>query len=300
MAEATLAPETEVQTPPNDDALLTPDSTAEDTPPADNQEEDSSHIDALLEELSKDDAATAGDDGKAATADGLVPAPEKALTPEEIREQTRKELEAESEAKRNADNLRSYREGVARSFQNVEAELSAKAKEWGLGVDEIDWLRQRFQNHNGHWKVLYDAAIEQASPQIETRAYQRAEAEVSKHLLDAIAEDLGEGAQKALVGEIGKSIKTWPDMAKAIAKEARKGYVAKDEVTKAQRRLAEKIDAALKGRGMSLKDITGNGGSDLPPVRGGNTRAGTVEWAKSAPVTELLADQARERAGRGT
>lgn len=295
MAEATLAPETEV-TPPNDDALLTPDSTAEDTPPADNQEEDSSHIDALLEELGKDDAATAGDDGKAATADGLVPAPEQKLTPEEAKEEGRREKEAEIEARRVSEERKRYLDGMAFVVGDVPEKLKQFVKDYGLDVDAADRLTKEFNRLNGAIRPLFEHALEQQRPQIESQAYQRAEAEVSKHLLDAIAEDLGEGAQKALVGEIGKSIKTWPDMAKAIAKEARKGYVAKDEVTKAQRRLAEKIDTALKGRGMSLKDITGNGGSDLPPVRGGNTRQGTVDWALTASPEELLADRARRLA----
>ena len=266
MAEATLTAETEV-TPPNDDALTTPDPAPESVEPTDDQKEDTSHIDAFLEGLGTDDAGTAAGDGKVAPTDGVVPPPEKALTPEEIREETRKELEAEQAKNQTAAQLKAYRDGVNRSFQNVESELSAKAKEWGLDIDAADWLRQRFQNHNGHWKVLYEAAIEQAQPQIHGKAYQDAEAQVSKHLLDAVLEDLGEPAHKAITGDIGKGIKTWPDMAKAIAKEARKGYVPQSNVTEAQRKALEKVDVALKERGLSLAQFTGNSNPQTPAIK---------------------------------
>lgn len=269
---AELIPETE-QKQPEDAALTNPDSTQESTEQANDQQEDTSHIDAFLEGLGSDDADTSTDDGKGATTDGTAPSTEK---PAATREEIRQELEAEDKVRREAENLKTYRDGVSRSFQSVDGDLMAKAKEWGLDLDQADWLKERFRQHNGHWNVLYQAALEQASPQIESRAYQRAEGEVSKQLLDTIAEELGDA--KALTGEIGKSIKTWPDMAKALVKEARKGYVTKDEVTKGQRKVLDRIDTALKGRGMSLKDITGNGGSDLPPIRGA---AGSLNTAQA-------------------
>lgn len=288
MAEATLE-KTEVQQ-PEDAALTNPDSTQESTEQANDQQEDTSHIDAFLEGLDAEDAGTSTEDGKSATTDGTAPSTEKAPVSEE---EIRQKIEAENKTRTDAENLRSYREGVSRSFQGVEAELTQKAKEWGLDIDAADWLKSRFQQHNGHWNVLYQAAIEQASPQIESRAYQRAEGEVSKQLLDTFAEELGDN--KALTGEIGKSIKTWPDMAKALVKEARKGFVPKDDVSKGQRKVLDRIDKALQGRGMSLKDITGNGGSDLPPIRGSSgLRAGTQEWAENASIEELKAYRARQ------
>lgn len=267
MAEAILAPETEV-TPPNDDALLTPDSTTESAPPADNQEEDTSHIDAFLEGLGSDDAAQVGDDGKAATPDGTVPAPQN-LTPEEAREQGRREKEAELETQRTSQERQRYIEGLNFVVQDVPAKLTALAVKYGFDPADTTELMNQLNRFNGAYKPLYEHAVQQATPQVRQQAYQEAEASVSQHLLAAVTEDLGDAAGKAITGEIGKSIKTWPDMAKAIAKEARKGFVPQADLTKAQRKVLDKIDTALKGRGMSLRDITGNGGSDLPPIRGG-------------------------------
>lgn len=292
MAEATLQAETEV-TPPNDDALLTPDSTTESAPPADNQEENV--FDAILEGLGDDDAETVADNGTGAPADGKVP-PAQTLTPEEAREQGRRERDAELASQQTSAERQRYLDGLNNVVQDVPLKLTALAERYGMSPADVTELYTQFNRLNGAYKPLYEHSLEQATPQVKAQAYQEAEASVSKHLLDAVAEDLGDNAHKAITGEIGKSIKTWPDMAKAIAKQARTGFVPKEEVTKAQKRVLEKIDTALKGRGMSLKDITGNGGSDLPPIRGGTTRQGTVEWATEAPISELLADKARRAA----
>lgn len=261
---AEAIPQTEV-TPPNDDALLTPDPTPESTPAPEVNEEDAA-LDAILEGLGSDDVGTGDEDGKSAAPDGLVPPAEKALTPEEAKEQGRREAEAEIANKQKALQDQAYIEGVRRSFQSVDADINAKAKERGWDLDDVEWIKSRFQSHNGHWNVLHKAALDQASPQIKGQAYQEAEAEVSKLLLTTISEELGESALKAIQTAAPK---TWPDLAKAITKEARKGYVAKEEVVKGQKALLKKLEGPLSERGITLAQITGSTGPQTPAARGG-------------------------------
>lgn len=265
MAEATLTPvETEV-TPPEDVALTTPESAPE-TEPAPEADEEASVIDSILESFGSDEETGAGD-GKGAATDGSVSTPEKALTPEEIREQTRREVEAENANKQTAAQRQAYLDGVRRSFQAVDAELDAKADEWGLPTEARQWLRGRFQNHNGHWNVLYQAALEEAAPTLKVQGWNEGVQDASEKAWAGIKEELGEPALKAIQTA---QPATWAELAKAVAKEARKGYVAKEEVTKAQRKVLAKLKEPLAARGITLEQLTGSTGPDVPPARAGS------------------------------
>jgi len=289
VAEAVPSTETE-EKPPEDVAVTTPDSTPEQTPENDNQQEDTSFVDDILKGLDSSDAPTGADDGKAATTDGQVPASEKPKTEAEIRQQ----IEAENRQRQEADNLRLYREGVNRSFQSLDSDLSQMAKEWGLDIEQADRLKQRVQQHNGHWNVLYQAAIEQAKPQIEQQVDQRTQATVANLIYETVKGDLGDSSVKALQ-EAGA--KDWGEFIKAVGNQYRKGYVPAADYTKKSsvKELLKRIDTAAREHGFSLDAFTGNGGTDLPPPRSGNVRTGTKEWAESAPIEQLLADRARRQ-----
>lgn len=250
---------------------------------------------SLLESLDVSESATDEATGTAPTGDSPSN-PLEGLTPEQIEERgaqrERERIQRESETTQRQARI----DGLNRALPATKESVKQMLSNIGVDTDVVLAVLGKMDELHGTHIALRESDFERVAPQVKAQAYQEAEASVSKHLLDAVAEDLGDNAQKAIQGEIGKSIKTWPDMAKAIAAEARKGYVAKEEVTKAQKRVLEKIDTALKGRGMSLKDITGNGGSDLPPIRGGgNVRPGTAAWAQSASINDI--NEALKKAG---
>lgn len=263
MAEVALAPETEV-TPPEDVALTTPDSQVEQTPESDNQQDETSFVDDILKGLDSESVSTGSEDGKDATTDGQVPVTAPPKTEAEIRQQ----LEAEQRAQQEAQNLRTYREGVTRSFQNLDSDLTQMAKEWGLDLDQAERLKQRVQHHNGAWNVLYQAAVEQVRPQIQQEAATEMQRQVAMLQYDAIKEELGETAVKALQSG---GVNTWQDFTKSVVKEARKGYVPAADYTskKAVKELLAKYDTALQQRGLSLESLNGTANISLPPPRGG-------------------------------
>ncbi len=226
---------------------------------------------ALLETLEVDPSATEETTGAAPTSDSPSN-PLEGLTPQQIEERgaqrERERLQRESDTTQRQARV----DGLNRALPTIKESVKQTLTNAGMDTETVLGVLGKLDELHGTHIALRESDFERVAPSVKAQAYQEAEATVSKHLLDAVAEDLGDAANKAITGEIGKSIKTWPDMAKAIAKEARKGYVAKDEVRKGQTKILEKIDTALKGRGMSLKDITGNGGSDLPPIRGAQGR----------------------------
>lgn len=295
---AEAIPETEV-TPPEDVAVTTPESTPESTPAPETNEEPSV-IDAILESFGEGEG-TGADDGKGLATDGKVPPAEVALTPEEAKAQGRREAEAEIANRQTTAQRQAYLDGVRRSFQAVDAELDAKADEWGLTTEGRQWLRGRFQAHNGHWGVLHQAALNEASPEIKIQGFNEGVMDASEKAWTGIKEELGEPALKAI--QTAKP-DTWADLAKAVAKEARKGYVpSSDYVSKASAKAQlDKLEAALKDRGASgivtrsLADLTGGTGPDTPAARGGSGGRMTKAAFDALPIDEQLKVPAAERA----
>lgn len=277
---AEAIPEVE-QTPPEvvDNPNLEP---APETTPAPEADEEESVIDSILESFGSDEE-TGADDGKGATTDGSVSTPEKALTPEEAKEQGRREAEAELATRQTAAQRQAYLDGVRRSFQAVDAELDAKADEWGLPTEARQWLRGRFQAHNGHWNVLYQAELEQAAPQLKVQGFNEGVIDASEKAWAGIKEELGEPALKAIQSA---KPETWDKLAAAIAKEARKGYVAKEEVTKAQRKVLAKLKEPLAARGITLEQLTGSTGPSLKSPTGGSGPRITTDHENNVAFNE--------------
>lgn len=265
MAEAVLAPETEV-TPPEDVANPTPEVTTEAAPEGVNQE-DTSFIDNILSGIDSESVATA-DDGKGVTTDGSAPAGTENLTPEQAKEQGRREKEQEIASERTSLERQNYINGLNFVVKDVPDKLTALAERYSMSPADVTEMFSQFNRLNGALRPLYDHATEQARPQIYQQAGQEMEREVARLQNLAIKEALGDAALKALSNE---SIKTWEDWTKGIVAEARKGYVPSSDYTskKSVKDLLSKYDTALKERGLSLADITGNGGTDLPPPQGG-------------------------------
>lgn len=273
MAEAVLAPETEV-TPPEDVANPTPEVTTEGAPEGVNQEEESSIIDDILAGIDSESTSTAND-GKGVTTDGTAPSAQ-TLTPEEAKEQGRREKEQEIASERTSLERQNYINGLNYVVKDVPEKVKQIAKEYGLDFDATDRLTSEFNRLYGALKPLYDHAVEQQRPQIEQQADQRTQATVAQLIYDKVKEDLGDSAVKALQDA---GAKTWGDFVDAVGKGYRKGYVPAADYTskKAVKELLGKYDAALKERGLSLADITGNGGQDLPRAQGGTgTRYATT------------------------
>lgn len=264
MSEAVLD-KTEV-TPPEDVALTTPESTPESTPAPENNEDDAA-LDAILEGLGSSDAETGTDDGKGASTNELVPPATKPLTPEEAREQGRRDRDAEIATQQTSAERQRYLDGLNNVVQDVPLKLTALAEKYAMAPTDVTELYTQFNRLNGAYKPLYDHSVSQREPQIRGQAYQEAEAEVSKLLLTTISEELGESALKAIQTAAPK---TWPDLAKAITKEARKGYVAKEEVSKGQKALLKKLEGPLAERGITLAQITGSTGPQTPAATGGS------------------------------
>ena len=109
-------------------------------------------------------------------------------------------------------------------------------------------------------------ASDRVAPQLREQQDQQTQATVAQLLYDTVQKDLGDASVKALQTA---GAKTWDDFAKAIGKEYRKGYISNDKAKENLRGFAKKIDTALKERGSSLAEITGNGGVNLPTPRGG-------------------------------
>lgn len=303
MAEATLAAvETEV-TPPNDATLATPDATTETVTQPDDQQEDTSHIDAFLEGLGTEEAGTEGADGKDAATDGEVPlAEQKPQTEAEIREDERRKLTQQANSQKNSEEYRNRVTSlnwVAR--EDVPAKLTALAEKYGMQATDVTELFTQVNRLHGALKPVLEYELEQQKPQIVNEAATEMQKQVATLMYEAVKEDLGEPSLTALQSG---GIKTWQDFTKAIVKEARKGYVPESDyvpraavgkrIDKYEKAIAERGSAGIVTR--SLKELDGTGGQDLPSARGGNSRQGTKEWAESASIEELLLDKARRSA----
>lgn len=158
---AELLTETE-QPQPDAEAQSDPNPAAEPVTAPESEASDETSYDDILTGLLADPATATGD-GEAAPANETGP-PEKALTPEEIREQTRRELEAEN-AKKQTDYQRQQQlAGIRRSFASLDDDLDKILSE-ELGVTDLAQIKRvksRVQQHNGHWNELYQNDVQTA------------------------------------------------------------------------------------------------------------------------------------------
>lgn len=289
MAEVAVAPETE-QTPPEDVAVVSPESPTEAAPAPENVEE-TSPVDAILDSIGAASTANAGENDTNATPDPVVP-PEPQQSPEQIRQQERERVTAENR-------INGLKWVVTQDAPDKLAKLANQLDEEGREI-----LRTELNRIKGAFDPLLQRAVDvdtNIAPQHRNQGWNEAVTDMSNQVWKALPDVLGEDGAKAVQGSLPQNA-TWGHMANAIAKEARKGYVpAKDYVSKAstQEHLA-KFEAALKDRAAqgivtsSLRELNGTGGQDLPAARtSGRLQPGSQEWAEEAPVSELLADRAR-------
>lgn len=267
MAEATLTAETEV-TPPNDEVLEAPNPAPEaDAPPADPEIESPYADDDILKELGLSDAADGNGDGAGTASDGRVPSEYEGLSPEEIERKVEEKAQAKATQTQTAAARQNYVEGLRRYVANAVTEADRQADANG-GVLDRDWVKTNLNRIKGDYDQLieYDTAV----------ARQAGATQVANLYGQASVQLLGQdGANALFKANHQDPVSYMEGFALAYAK--KHGYVEPKEVKarevaagiKGFRNAEAKHDAALKGRGMSLKDITGNGGSDLPPIRGG-------------------------------
>lgn len=242
-----------------------PESIPEPTTPA--VEEDTSGIDAIVSSLDVE-PATAETTGSTASSDGTPDALLKDLTPEQIEERgAQRERERLQQASTAAERQRRL-DGMNNALPAIKGRVKDALAAEGLQADTVLSILGMFDELHGTHLGLRQFDLEQYRPQIVTEAGAEMQRQVAGLMYQAIKEDLGEPALKGVQGE---NVKTWADLTKAIAKEARKGYVPASDYTskKSVKDLLSKYDTALKERGLSLADITGNGGTDLPPPQGG-------------------------------
>lgn len=224
---AEALPETEALQ-PNAETQSDPNPATEPEAAAENEE---TSYDDILTNLLADPATEAGD-GKATSADETGP-PEKVLTPDEIREQTRRDVERENAQKQTDYQRQQQLNGIRRSFASLDDDLDKILTE-ELGVTDLNQIKRvkaRVQQHNGHWNELYQNDV------------QGAQAVTKTAMREALIE-----AGKKFTGEKefdpGTSL---DEYAERIAEHARKGYKSPSEIkaerTDAQKVLLKRLDA---------------------------------------------------------
>ncbi len=284
---AEAIPSTEVEQ-PNEAPEATPEVTTEAAPEV-NQEE--AELDSVFAAFA-DGAGTDATDGTPAATDGTPADPYAGLTPAQIAEKVRSE-EADR-AKSAAESVKSqaYMQGLANVAKNTPQAIEDKLDALGIVGEDKKFIRDAVHNLNSAYNQVYQDAIE--------RANKTAGENFSTAYKEGAVKALGkDGADAAYDGN-----PDWETFFGRIGEQYAKknGLATKKEVsearTEAQKAALKKVDEALKSRGMSLAQFTGNANPSVPPVRGGGGRfpVGSQEWAENASVEELLADKARRAA----
>jgi hypothetical protein len=265
-------------------------------PTTETPEAETTDYGSLLESLEVDPSATEPATGAAPTSDSPSN-PLEGLTPQQIEERgaqrERERLQRESETTQR----QAREDGLNRALPALKE--SVKQLLAGLDADTVLSVLGKFDEFHGTHLALRQGDVDRMSPQIKSAAYNEAAVFTFEALTAAAKEELGDDAHKALTGTKHES---WADVTKHIVKEARKGLVPKEDVTKGQRDLLEKLDkrvTTLAAQGISiksLKDITGNGGSDLPPIRGGTGGRMTLAQFNNLSIDEQAKVPPAERA----
>ncbi len=232
--------ETEI-TQPEAEAPVSPEPVEEIAPAPEPEVEDDFATD-VLKELGLADLATPTETGGAAPANETEADPYAGLSAKEAYEKGQKDTEAAESAKTSTKDYQTYVKGVTNSFQSVDADLKAFASEVGLSLDQADQLRQRFANHNGHWKVLHDHTVMQ-----EKQTYQE---NVRQTLLAAAKRAGIENPEFASIDEY----------AAKLTEHGQAGHVPESKAKERER------DAATKAVAAYRKRLT-NAGVDIPGVR---------------------------------
>ncbi len=266
MAEATLTTETEVVTPPNDAAVLPPESPAESVPAPENVEapanDEPSVVDAILDSIGNAVAKDAGDDGKNAAPDGVVPYQP---TEEQIRAAERARVNAENRAA----GLRAVimEDAPTTLWRELSGELTDEKRQ--VLIDQINRIK-------GAYDPLLQRAVEvdtNYAPQVRTQALKEAEDWTLQNLGEAVKAELGDAAYKAFTETRHGS---WQDVGKFFTKEARKGWVSKETLNATLKTEFDKFEQQLKDRGAqgivttSLAQLKGGTGPEVPPARNGS------------------------------
>jgi hypothetical protein len=256
--------------------------------PAESAEEEGPDYEALISTLDADEAP-AGDADTKSVATGVPDTSVKVETAEEAAERGRREVQEQARKQQTDAQYQAYIQGLNRTVtEAIPAELTALATKYSMEPADVLALTNLPNRISGAYKPLYDHHLKQGQPVIHSQAYKEAETEVSRIVLGAINEELGE---KALKNIQTAAPATWDDLTKAIAKEARNGYVSQEAAKKTEAAHLKKLDAALASRARegyitrSLADLSGTGGVKLPQNKTGTARGG---WKTKSEASAAL------------
>ncbi len=259
MAETTLVEP--VETPPEEAAVVTPESSPESTPAPEN-DEDSSAIDEIVNRIGSAFVQDGGEDGKNAAPDGVVPPA--GPTPEQIEANVRNKVAAENR-------IQGLKNLLMESGPN--ALMKFRPQYDGDEQREFDYIINQMK---GAAKPLADQAVDveqNYAPVVRQTALKEAEDWTLGQLQQALKEEFGAASAEAFVKANHGS---WVNVGKYIAKEARKGYVPAEKVNETLKTEFAKVERSLKERGAagivtrSLAELKGSTGPDTPAARGGS------------------------------
>lgn len=286
-----------------------PESIPEPTTPV--EEEGGVDLDAILSGLDAEPAKVEAT-GSTAPSDGKVDNPLEGLTPEQIEERGAQRERDRIQRESNTTERQRRIDGLNNALPTIKGRVKDTLTESGLPTETVLSVLGMFDELHGTHIGLRQYDAEQIRPGIVQEAGAEMQRQVATLIYDALKEDLGEPALKAVQGS---DVKSWADLTKAITKEARKGYVPAADYTKKSsvKELLKRIDTVAREHGLSLDAFTGNGGTDLPPPRSGvsagsgprslaayngATMQQRAAWDKADPgLLERLVAEAQRRGG---
>jgi hypothetical protein len=256
--------------------------------PAESTEEVGPDYEALISTLDADEDP-AGDVDAKPVATGVPDTSVKVETAEEAAERGRREVQEQARKQQTDAQYQAYIQGLNRTVtEAIPAELTALATKYGMEPADVLALTNLPNRISGAYKPLYDHHLEQNRPTIYSEAETMVRQAVVQELFTGFKDQIGEDGIKNVQTAAPK---TWPELAQAVAKEARKGYVSQEAAKKAEAAHLKKLDAALASRARegyitrSLADLSGTGGVKLPQNKTGTARGG---WKTKSEASAAL------------
>lgn len=235
---------------------------------------------------------------------GLTPAPDNAdpyagLTPEQILERGAERERARQQETANTEQARARVEGTRTALNNSKQTIKETLREQGIDAETllrldpaIDKVLDGFHgSHIALRKADYDEGVI------------RGQQSILEGLKMGVDRLLGPDAAPKFFEE--HQGKPWPDAYDALVDAAlkKKGYVSPTELKKDWTKKSDvetrlkRIDTAMKERGLSIAQFTGEANPRVPPMRGGsNLTPGSQEWAENASIEELKRFRAQQGA----